>query len=94
MTGLPRVGQLVYSRAGRDSGRPLVVVAIEGDRYAVCSDGAVRPGSRPKRKNVRHLEAAQAVHPGIAAGTVPADPELRVWIAAVTGAGEAREGEA
>jgi hypothetical protein len=91
MTGTPRIGQLVYSRAGRDSGRPMVVLRVLDDRFVEVTDGSLRPRQRPKRKNVRHLEAGTAVHPGLAVGEVPDDAGLRGWLARA-GAAEARQG--
>ncbi len=84
MTALPEVGQLVYSRAGRDGNRPLVVVAVCDRRHVLVSDGQLRPSARPKRKNVRHLAPGTARHPGLAAGQVPNDAELRRWLRTVT----------
>ena len=84
MEGLPRIGQLVYSRAGRDRGSALVVVGIQDARHVLVSDGDLRPGRRPKLKSARHLGAGLAVHPGVAAGHAVPDAEIRAWIRAVT----------
>ena len=97
VTGTPQPGQLVYSRAGRDAGLALVVLAVSDARHVLVTDGRLRPGSRPKRKNVRHLDAAGAVHPGLAAGQAATDAELRHWIAtagARASADRSREGQA
>ena len=48
------VGQIVCSKAGRDKGYFMVVVAKEKDCLFVC-DGKERPLERPKRKNAKHL---------------------------------------
>ena len=87
MTALPEVGQLVYSRAGRDSNRPFVVVGVCDDRHVLVTDGQVRPSARPKRKNVRHLAPGGARHPDVVAGRMPNDADLRRWLRSVT-AGE------
>jgi len=50
------VGQLVRSVAGRDAGTCFLVVGVKDSRYVMVSDGRLRPISRPKKKNVRHLE--------------------------------------
>ena len=93
VTGLPSVGQLVLSRAGRDRGAALVVLAVVDARHVLCSDGALRPEARPKRKNVRHLAATTAIHPGVAVGRPPNDAELRRWISVARGAaGDAVDG--
>jgi ribosomal protein L14E/L6E/L27E len=44
------------SKAGRDKGRFFAVLEVcEG--YALIADGELRPLSKPKRKNLRHLGA-------------------------------------
>ena len=45
------------SKAGRDAGRALVVLALEGDAYALVADGRLRPVEKPKRKKLKHLAA-------------------------------------
>lgn len=85
MDGVPQVGQLVISRAGRDAGRPMVVVAVCDTRHVLVVDGRLRPGTRPKRKNVRHLAPGGARHQALAAGGQPDDAEIRGWLAEVTG---------
>lgn len=47
-------GCVVRSKAGRDRGNFLAVLAVEEDRLVVA-DGKERPIERPKRKNVRHV---------------------------------------
>ncbi|MCL2022878.1 MAG: KOW domain-containing RNA-binding protein [Oscillospiraceae bacterium] len=47
-------GDVVRSIAGRDTGRLLVVIGVEGERVVVI-DGKERIISRPKRKNLRHI---------------------------------------
>lgn len=48
------IGQIVYSRAGRDKGKFLVIVGQE-ENVLLVADGKERPLSRPKRKNPKHL---------------------------------------
>lgn len=80
---VPHVGQLVFSLAGRDRGRALIVVGISDARHVLVCDGVLRPAARPKRKNIRHLSAAASVQEQIAAGGRPVDHEMRAWLAAV-----------
>ena len=47
-------GCVVRSKAGRDTGRYLLVLSVEG-KFALVADGDLRPLARPKRKNLRHL---------------------------------------
>ena len=84
VTALPAVGQLVYSRAGRDRNRPFVVVGVCDDRHVLVVDGEIRPSARPKRKNVRHLSLGLARYPDIGAGRIPSDAALRQWLRKVT----------
>ncbi len=80
-----RPGQMVTSRAGRDQGQIFVVLALEDGHFALVADGRVRGVNRPKRKNIRHLQAHAAVDAGVAAGVargaVPTDAEVREAIA-------------
>ena len=47
-------GRVAISRAGRDKGRFLAIMAVEEGRIIVC-DGRERPLERPKKKNPKHL---------------------------------------
>lgn len=49
------VGQLVYSKSGRDKGRLLVVVDIK-DQYLYLADGKLRKIDRPKKKKIKHVQ--------------------------------------
>ena len=55
-----KVGQLVYSRAGRDRGKFLAVVDIT-EKGVFIADGKERPLERPKCKNPKHLAATATV---------------------------------
>lgn len=48
------VGRIVYSKAGRDSGKFMVVIASSEGSVLVC-DGKERPLERPKLKNLKHI---------------------------------------
>lgn len=53
-----KIGQIVFSIAGRDRGKPLIVVSkTDDDIYVV--DGKERPLKRPKRKNPKHISATK-----------------------------------
>lgn len=52
------VGSIVLSKAGRDKGKYLVVVA-SACGYALLCDGGERPIQRPKRKSLKHIEDTQ-----------------------------------
>ena len=56
-------GDVVRSLAGRDKEKLLAVVSVSSDGVLVC-DGKERPVERPKRKNIRHVQAtAQSLDP-------------------------------
>lgn len=57
----PRLGQLVVSAAGRDRGRCYIVTRILDDTTVAVTDGAYRPVSKPKKKNVRHLMMTRTI---------------------------------
>ena len=48
------VGDLVVSRAGRDKGRPFVVLRVE-DGFAYLVDGDLRRLNKPKKKKRMHV---------------------------------------
>ena len=62
--GLLKIGQLVISRMGRDSGKKYVVIESCDDNHVEVADGFVRKVDRPKRKNVKHLIVHGAVLEG------------------------------
>lgn len=48
------VGNVVFSKAGRDKGKAMVIIA-ETENYLLVCDGKERRLERPKRKNPKHL---------------------------------------
>ncbi len=55
-----KVGQIVISSAGHDKGDLLMITEIEENSVFV-SDGKQRPLEKPKRKNLRHVEATSYI---------------------------------
>ena len=55
-----KVGQLVYSKAGRDRGKVLAVTKIS-DCGVYVADGKERPLERPKCKNLKHIGTTTTV---------------------------------
>lgn len=49
------LGQVVYSKAGRDAGKVFVITGIIDNSYVYVSDGDLRRVESPKKKKVRHL---------------------------------------
>ena len=54
------VGKIVFSKAGRDKEKPMVIVAVTENYLLVC-DGKERRLERPKRKNPKHLQFTNTV---------------------------------
>ena len=50
-----RPGMLARSKAGRDKGCIYVIISVKNE-YVYLVDGGLRPLSRMKRKNIRHLQ--------------------------------------
>jgi len=50
-----RIGQLVSSIQGRDSGRFYLITGIENETMVNVADGEGRKLENPKRKNCKHL---------------------------------------
>lgn len=57
------IGQVVKSRAGRDSGRIFLVLDIIDDQYVYIVDGDIRKLDNPKQKKVKHLIVYNTVLP-------------------------------
>ncbi len=74
-------GQVVRSKAGRDKGGFLVVMAINPPWATVC-DGKRRPLERPKRKKLLHLAPTAHVLPEEALAT---NRKLRAALESVSG---------
>lgn len=56
-----QLGQVVYSISGRDAGHYFIVVDIDGKFVYIC-DGKLRTLNKVKRKNARHLNAADEIN--------------------------------
>lgn len=73
-------GRAVLSIAGRDAGRRLIVLKVDGD-YAYTADGDLRKTESPKRKKSKHLRTTIEFFPSIAEtvqeGKVPTNAEIR-----------------
>lgn len=84
-----RVGQLVYSRAGRDKGCPFLVWEMLSPRRVTLVDGKLRRVTKPKVKNILHVQAVNRWAEDIAAkrakGETVTDAEVRRAIARLLG---------
>ena len=53
------LANIVRSDAGRDKGKPFIVLAVEGE-YLLLADGKSRKVEAPKRKKRRHVQFVAA----------------------------------
>ena len=84
------VGDLVVSRAGRDKGRPFVVLSAE-EGFVYLVDGDLRKLDRPKKKKRMHVKPYPRM--GLCRMEFPegrslCDADIRKHIAALTAADE------
>ena len=79
-------GRVVRSKAGRDEGKYFVVIALDGDEFALVADGQRRGIEKPKRKRLKHLfvteETISGLQSRLEAGEAVENHELRKWLAA------------
>ncbi len=61
-----KIGQVVYSIAGRDQGRFYVVVEVIDDSYVKIADGVKHKIEHTKSKKTKHFKQQDAVLPSIA----------------------------
>lgn len=54
------IGQVVFSKSGRDKGRPFIVTKIEAE-YLYLVDGNLRRLEKPKRKKNIHVQKTHDV---------------------------------
>ena len=84
------IGQLVFSKCGRDKGLPFVVLSVEGE-YVFLADGQLRPLNKPKKKKAKHTMPTKTVMTAavvggnfFSAGTtfspVITDADIRKWL--------------
>ena len=66
MTGF-ELGEIVYSVAGRDSGRYFAVVEIVDDNFVKLADGVLRKIGSPKLKKIKHIRSQKEICSKIAA---------------------------
>ena len=55
------IGRLVYSKAGRDKGKPYIIVKVLDEKYILLSDGILRTLERPKKKKLMHVNITNEI---------------------------------
>ena len=76
------VGQVVFSKCGRDKGMVFVVVAADGE-YVFLADGKLRPLNKPKKKKAKHTQPTRIFVGYEIAATKPGgvkDADIRKWL--------------
>ncbi len=56
-----KVGQVVRSKNGRDTGKVFIVLSIVDDNYVKIVDGKRRTLEKPKLKKIKHLDVYNKV---------------------------------
>ncbi|HHY24165.1 MAG TPA: RNA-binding protein [Clostridiaceae bacterium] len=51
-----KLGELIYSNAGRDVGRRFIITNIIDEKYVLISDGDLRKIEKPKKKKIKHIK--------------------------------------
>ncbi len=81
---LIEIGSIVISKAGRDVGRPLLVVQEINQDFVLVADGKLRTMDRLKTKRRKHLkptgEMVQDARDRLSQGKQVFDHELRAWL--------------
>ena len=72
-----KIGQIVFSRKGRDISDVYMVVGTEGDRV-LLADGQKKTLAQPKRKNLRHIAPTGTV---LLPAEADSDSKLRAALA-------------
>ena len=54
------IGQVIYSKAGRDKRRPFIVLRAE-EGYLYLADGSCRTVKKPKKKKIMHVQPTKTV---------------------------------
>ena len=55
------LGQIVFSKCGRDQGKPFIIVSIE-EEYVYLVDGNLRKVDNPKLKKKKHIQPTLTIN--------------------------------
>ena len=58
------IGQIVFSKCGRDKGMAFMIVDID-ENFLYIADGKLRKLSKPKKKKFKHIQAVNKIDPEI-----------------------------
>ncbi|TQS76052.1 RNA-binding protein [Ornithinibacillus gellani] len=62
---IPRIGQVVRIKQGREAGQYAIILKIVDERYVLLADGEKRKYDRPKKKNLNHMEIMDYISPEV-----------------------------
>ena len=78
------IGSIVFSKAGRDMGRPFLVMQEIDNDFVMVADGKLRTMDRLKTKRRKHLKPTGSVveelRSRLAEGAAVEDHEIRSWL--------------
>jgi len=77
------IGQIVFSKSGRDKGKVFIVMAVEGE-YAFLTDGKLRPLNKLKKKKAKHIQPTNTITDLAVSGGISnlKDADIRKWLKA------------
>lgn len=79
------LGQIVVSRAGRDTGKKFVVIKLLDPHFVEISDGDLRRAEKPKKKRIKHLnitnEKVESLEEKLKSGVRITNAEIRKALA-------------
>lgn len=55
------LGQIVFSKCGRDQGKPFIIISIE-EEYVYLVDGNLRKVDNPKLKKKKHIQLTLTIN--------------------------------
>ena len=59
-----QVGQIVFSKRGRDKGALFIILSVEGE-YIYLADGKTRKKDKPKKKKLKHVQPTNTISDNI-----------------------------
>ena len=73
------IGQVVFSKRGRDKGLAFVVMSVEGE-YVFLTDGRIRPLNKLKKKKARHTQPTNTIVSLEPNASGLKDADIRKWL--------------
>jgi ribosomal protein L14E/L6E/L27E len=81
------LGQVVYSKAGRDKGKKFIVLGVLDKEYVLIADGSLRKIEKPKKKKCKHLKQLEMINEDFSKRLYNNlkinNSEIRKWLASI-----------